>query len=160
MNRIRVPLLLMVMLVSSAAPASADVTAFVGANTTPANRHVRGFAVGGGLLLLGIEFEYASTPEDLGAPAHSLRTGMGNVMLQTPFAILGVQPYVTAGAGLYREVSGTRVQTGAGLNSGGGVKIPLIGPLRLRVDYRIFRLGRDARHSPAHRVYAGLNLTF
>ena len=160
MNRAPVPLLLMVMLASSAAPASADLTAFVGANTTPANRHVQGFAVGAGLLLLGIEFEYASTPEDLGAQAPSLRTGMGNVLLQTPFAILGVQPYLTAGAGLYREVSGTRVQTGAGLNGGGGAKISLIGPLRLRVDYRVFKMGRGARYSPAHRIYAGLNLRF
>jgi hypothetical protein len=36
----------------------------------------------------------------------------------------------------------------------------LIGPVRLRVDYRVFRLGSGALHSPAHRIYAGLNLKF
>jgi hypothetical protein len=46
------------------------------------------------------------------------------------------------------------------LNNGLGVKVNLLGPVRLRVDYRVFRLGRDALHSPAHRVYAGLNLKF
>ena len=44
--------------------------------------------------------------------------------------------------------------------TGGGVKVNLIGPLRLRVDYRIFKLGSGALHSPAHRFYAGLNLKF
>ena len=36
----------------------------------------------------------------------------------------------------------------------------LAGPLRLRVDYRVFRLGTGARYSPSHRIYAGLNLKF
>ena len=35
--------------------------------------------------------------------APSLRTGMGNVLLQTPFPIAGMQFYVTLGAGGYRE---------------------------------------------------------
>jgi hypothetical protein len=140
--------------------ARADVTGFLGANATPANRLARGVAVGAGVLLVGVEFEYAHTVDDPNAAAPSLKTGMGNVLLQTPFAILGVQPYVTAGAGIYRERLGTFQQSGFGLNTGGGAKISLIGPLRLRVDYRVFRLGRGALKSPAHRVYAGLNLRF
>jgi hypothetical protein len=43
-------------------------------------------------------------------------------------------------------------------NTGGGVKVSLAGPLRLRVDYRVFKLGSGALYSPAHRIYAGLNL--
>jgi hypothetical protein len=35
-----------------------------------------------------------------------------------------------------------------------------VGPLRLRVDYRAFKLGSGALYSPAHRGYAGLNLKF
>ena len=46
------------------------------------------------------------------------------------------------------------------LNTGGGVKISLVGPLRLRVDYRVFKLGSDALYSPAHRIYLGVNLKF
>ena len=142
--------------------AHADITAFAGANLTPDNRRALGVAVGSGLLVLGFEFEYSSTAEsDTPASlAPSLRTGMGNVLVQTPVAIFGVQPYLTAGAGIYRETLGTEHDTGVGANTGGGVKVTLAGPLRLRVDYRVFKLGGDALYSPAHRIYAGLNLKF
>ena len=49
---------------------------------------------------------------------------------------------------------------GIGFNTGGGVKVSLAGPIRLRVDYRVFKLGSGALHSPTHRFYAGLNLKF
>jgi len=147
-----------VLLALTAVPAKADITAFIGANTTPANRQVRGAALGFGLLILGFEIEYAFSPDDLTATAPSLRTGMGNVILQTPVAFMGFQPYFTTGGGLYREELGTRQDTGLGVNTGGGVKVSLAGPIRLRVDYRVFKLGSGALHSPAHRFYAGLNL--
>lgn len=145
---------------ASAAPAQADATLFVGANTTPANRPVRGFAVGVGLLLVSFEFEYATTAADPAAGAPSLKTGSGNILLQTPMEIFGFQPYVTGGMGISGERLGAHVDTDLVPNTGGGVKIALAGPLRLRIDYRVFRLGSDALHSPAHRVYAGLNLRF
>ena len=141
-----------------AVPARADITAFLGANTTPANRQVRGAAAGIGLLIVGFEFEYAATTDDLTARAPSLKTGMGNLILQTPTAFFGFQPYVTTGAGIYREELGAREDTGIGFNTGGGVKVSLIGPIRLRVDYRVFTLGSGALQTPAHRIYAGLNL--
>ena len=143
-----------------ATPAFADITAFIGANTTPANRQVRGLAAGIGLLVVGFEFEYANTTDDLAASAPSLTTGSGNIVFQTPVAFFGFQPYFTTGGGLYRETLGTHQDTSFALNTGGGVKIALIGPVRLRVDYRVFRLGSGALHSPAHRIYAGLNLKF
>jgi hypothetical protein len=146
------------LVVLCAAPAAADVTGFIGANMTPANRRTQGFSIGAGLLLLGFEFEYANTPDDPGSASPALRSGMGNVLLQAPFAILGIQPYVTSGAGVYRETLGSRVQTGFALNNGAGLKINLIGPVRIRVDYRAFKLGDGALYSPAHRIYAGLNL--
>jgi opacity protein-like surface antigen len=148
--------------VAGAAHARADATAFLGANTTPENRRVQGIAVGAGLLLVAFEFEYASTPESTGplGAAPSLKTGSGNLLLQAPFAIAGFQPYVTAGAGLYHESLGTFGHTGFAPNTGAGVKIALAGPLRLRVDYRVFKLGDAALYSPAHRIYAGLNLKF
>jgi hypothetical protein len=143
-----------------ATTASADVTAFLGATTTPTNRQAKGIAIGTGLLLFGFEFEYSSTSDDLDRGAPSLKIGSGNGLLQTPFPIFGFQPYVTAGAGIYRERLGTSSDTGLAPNVGGGVKIELAGPLRLRVDYRVFKLGSDARYSPSHRIYAGLNLKF
>jgi opacity protein-like surface antigen len=143
---------------AAATPAYADITLFLGANTTPANRLVRGGALGAGLLIVGFEFEYAATPEDPAAAAPSLKTGMGNILLQTPFS--SFQPYLTTGAGIFNETLGAHSETNFGLNSGGGVKMALAGPLRLRVDYRVFKLGSGALNSPAHRIYAGLNLKF
>jgi opacity protein-like surface antigen len=144
----------------AAAPAAADVTAFIGANTTPANRQTRGGAVGIGFLIVAFEFEYAFTPDDPTATAPSLRTGSGNVLLQSPVKFFGVQPYFTTGGGLFQEKLGTHSETNLGLNSGGGAKVNLIGPIRLRIDYRVFKLGDGALYSPAHRIYAGLNLKF
>ena len=149
-----------VMLMLAAAPAHADATAFLGANLSPANRQVRGFAVGIGLVLVGFEFEFANTTDDPTVHAPSLTTGMGNVLLQSPFPLFGIQPYVTAGGGVYRETLDLRQNTSVGVNTGGGVKVDLVGPLRLRIDYRFFKLGSGALNPSAHRIYAGLNLKF
>jgi hypothetical protein len=142
------------------AAASADATAFIGANTSPANRTAKGFAVGAGLLIIGFEFEYADTTDDLAAAAPSLKTGTGNMLLQTPVAFAGFQPYFEIGGGVYHEELGTVSNTGFAGNTGGGVKITLVGPIRLRVDYRVFTLKNGALTSPAHRIYAGLNVKF
>ena len=61
---------------------------------------------------------------------------------------------------VFSETLDTRSETNVGYNTGGGVKVSLAGPVRLRVDYRVFKLGSGALNSPAHRVYAGLNLRF
>jgi opacity protein-like surface antigen len=152
------------LLVLIAAPARADftLTGFIGANTTPDNRQTRGVAAGIGLLIVAFEFEYANSVESTapGTLAPSLRTGMANVLLQTPVPIAGFQPYITTGAGLFREQLGTHQETAMAVNTGAGVHITLVGPLRLRVDYRVFKLGSGALYSPAHRVYAGLNVKF
>jgi len=143
-----------------ATPARADATLFLGTTTTPDNRSLRGAAFGLGLLVVSFEFEYASTTSDVDSVAPSLKTGMGNVLLQTPGMIHGFQPYFTIGGGLYRETLGAHSDMGLSTNTGGGVKVALVGPLRLRVDYRILRLGSGALYSPAHRIYVGLNLKF
>ena len=147
-----------IVLLSIAAPARADITAFIGANTTPANRQVRGGAFGFGVLIIGFEGEYAFTPDDPRAAAPSLKTGIANLVLQSPVPFFGIQPYFTTGGGFYQEELGLHSDTGFALNTGGGVKVTLAGPIRLRVDYRIFKLGSGALYSPAHRIYAGLNL--
>jgi hypothetical protein len=152
--------MVVVLLAIAVEPARADATAFIGANTTPSNRPVKGFSVGMGLIIVAFEFEYAKTSDDVAAMAPSLKTFMGNVLLQSPLPIFGLQPYVTTGGGIYRETLGAHQDTAAGTNVGGGVKVSLAGPLRLRVDYRVFKLGSGALSSPAHRIYAGLNLKF
>lgn len=145
---------------ATAAPASADATVFIGSTMTPANRAVRGVALGVGLLVVGFEFELADTSETVSEGAPSLRTGMGNVLLQTLSPIAGMQFYFTTGGGVYRERLNTRQETHLGVNSGGGVKILLLGPIRARLDYRVFKLRGQPLHSTVHRVYAGLNLAF
>jgi opacity protein-like surface antigen len=160
MKKVRVTALATLVCGLLATPAFADITAFIGANTTPANRQVRGVAAGIGLLVVAFEFEYANTTDDLTASAPSLTTGSGNIVFQTPVAFFGFQPYFTTGGGLYRETLGAHQDTSFALNTGGGVKIALIGPVRLRVDYRVFKLGSGALQSPAHRIYAGLNVKF
>jgi opacity protein-like surface antigen len=152
--------LLVTTLLGTAAPAFADATAFIGGTTTPSNRQVKGAAFGIGLLVVGFEFEYANSTEDPLKGAPRLRTGMGNVLLQTPFAIMGLQPYFTTGGGIYRETLGTHQETQFGVNTGGGVKIALLGPLRARLDYRVFRLKGDPLFDTVHRVYAGVTVKF
>jgi hypothetical protein len=142
------------------APAAADLTAFIGVNPTPETRPLRGFSAGVGLLIVGFEFEYADSSEDLDELSPRLRTFMGNGLLQTPVPIAGMQFYATAGGGAYRESLGTSTETHVGINVGGGVKMSLLGPLRLRLDYRVFTLQGDARHPRPQRFYAGLNLKF
>jgi len=154
------PLLIVVLLLASSSPAWADATLFIGTSTTPSNRAARGFAFGAGLLVIGFEFEYSDSREDETEGAPSLRTGMGNVLVQSPIAVFGVQPYFTTGAGVYRERLGDLSDTSFGANTGGGAKIRLLGPLRARVDYRVFTLRGDPLFSTVHRVYVGANLKF
>jgi hypothetical protein len=159
----RTPILpVLVLLVCLAFPsqASADFTAFLGSNFTPSNRLTTGLGVGFGLLIVGFEFEYANSREDLAELAPELRTFMFNGLLQTPIPIAGMQFYGTAGGGIYHESLNDDSETHFGINVGGGVKMSLAGPLRLRLDYRVFTLSGDARHSKPQRFYAGLNLKF
>jgi hypothetical protein len=158
--RLARPLVLAAILLALASPAWADLTAFVGTGTTPSKRTARGFAVGAGLLVIGFEFEYSDIKEDPVQGAPSLRTGMGNVLFQTPFSIHGLQPYFTSGAGLFREQLGDATETSFGANTGGGVKMSIFGPLRARFDYRVFKLRGDPLFSTVHRVYIGGNIKF
>ena len=153
-------LVALVLLFVSVKPAAADITGFLGTDTTPSNRSVKGLAVGAGLLIVGFEFEYSATSDDILEGAPSLKTGMANLLLQTPVSVMRMQPYFTFGGGIYRERLQAFEETGVAANTGGGVKVTLAGPLRLRLDYRVFKLGSDALYSPSHRLYAGLNLKF
>ena len=147
-------------LLSVGSPAWADATLFLGTASAPSNRASRGFALGAGLLVVGFEFEYGDTVADPLEGAPSLRTGMGNLLIQTPVPILGLQPYFTTGGGVYRESLGILSETNFGINNGGGVKISLIGPVRARVDYRVFTLRGSPTENVVQRLYVALNLKF
>lgn len=152
--------LLLFLLLAVPSAARADLTGFIGVNPTPSNRPLKGFAIGAGLVIVGFEFEYASTNEDIQEGAPRLRTFMGNGLVQTPIPIAGMQFYATAGGGVYRETLADASETHVGVNVGGGVKMTLAGPLRLRLDYRVFTLQGEPRYSKPQRFYAGLNLKF
>lgn len=157
---LRVPAVSLAAVLLLPSVAAADITAFLGINPTPVSRTVRGISAGAGLLIVGFEFEYANTSEDPGENAPGLKTYMLNGLLQTPIPLAGVQFYGTAGVGGYRETLDDVSETNVGMNVGGGIKMSLAGPLRLRLDYRVFTLRGDARHERPQRFYAGLNLKF
>jgi hypothetical protein len=151
------------LVLSLASPASADATAFLGVHANPDRQQVRGFAGGISLLIVGFEGEYATAGEDETDGTPSLRTFSGNVFAQTPFPIVGMRFYATTGVGVYREEVDAldHEETNVVFNTGGGAKISLLGPLRLRLDYRVLKLrGDPLRESVVHRVYAGINLAF
>jgi opacity protein-like surface antigen len=156
----RIVVLTLALAFLTAAPARADATIFLGGNLTPSTRAAEGAALGVSFAVLGFEVEYCDTTDDAASHAPALKTGMANALIQTPFPVVGLQPYATAGGGVYRETLGAHEDTSFGWNIGGGVKLTLIGPLRLRADYRMFNLGSGALNSPAHRVYVGLNVGF
>ncbi len=142
----------------ASAPAHADATFFLGSTMTPEARAARGVALGASFVILGFEFEYSTTSDDPANAAPGLKTGMGNVYAQTPLGV--VQFYALIGAGLYRERLGEDQETSAATSIGGGAKVSLAGPLRLRLDYRVFNLRGQPLHTRVHRMYAGLNLLF
>jgi hypothetical protein len=146
-----------VFLAATASPARADITAFLGLSPTPENHFLRGFSGGISLLVIGFEFEYAQLSEDQTEALPGLKTYSGNVLVQTPTS---TQLYATIGAGGYQEKLGPLQETHLGVNIGGGVKIPLLGPIRVRADYRIFQLRGSPIHSTYQRFYVGGNLAF
>ena len=152
--------LTLVVLAASATPARADITAFLGMSPTPNNHAVKGFGVGIGLLIVGFEFEYADLSEDNFEQLTGLKTYSGNVLLQTPIEVMGTQFYGTVGAEGYQERLGALQETHFGTNIGGGAKIRLLGPVRVRLDYRIFRLQGSPIHDTYQRFYVGANLKF
>ncbi len=153
--------LVMTALVLSSAPAWADITGFLGVAGGPSTRGTRGVAVGVGLVIVAFEFEFCDTGGDADGGSPHMRTGMFNAMLQTPVAPGGYQLYLTAGAGIYGQDLGPASETGLGTNLGGGFKKTLVGPVRLRVDYRVFRLsGSPIGTDTVQRFYVGAAIKF
>jgi hypothetical protein len=157
--RIKLVVLAFAMLVAVPSLAAADATVFLGRNSAGDHRStVRGFSFGASVLIIGFEFEYANTSENQEDATPSLRTTTGNVALQTIGTAF--QAYFTTGFGYYREQLGIDEETDYLFNTGGGAKIRLAGPLRARVDYRVFKLKGNPRHETVHRIYAGANFAF
>ncbi|MGE3177454.1 MAG: hypothetical protein AB7O32_08290 [Vicinamibacterales bacterium] len=153
-------LLALAWLAASPARAAADVTAFLGVSPTGGTRSARGLAAGAGLVVVGFEVEGARVVQDEAGGGPALTTGMANILVQTPIEVSRLQFYGTTGAGVYRETLGDRRETSLATNIGGGVKIRVAGPVKLRLDYRLLRLRGAPVHDTYHRVYAGATLGF
>ena len=138
--------------------ARADATAFWGFATNPHNRSAQGISVGIGLILLGFEFEYASAKQDTTNATPGLNTYTFNGLIMTPNS--GMQFYVEGGGGIYREELLDYRKTSFATNVGGGVKLGLAGPLRLRIDYRVFALRGSPLYPTVRRFAAGINARF
>jgi hypothetical protein len=162
--------LVIVALVASDVRARADATVFMGVMTAGSPRPAIGFSVGLCPEVFGcFEIEIAGT---IGA-ATSTRSSAGGIngsfIIQSPRPVHGVQFYGIAGVGLYGETYEGGVGSGevSAKNFGGGTKIGLRGPLKLRLDYRVFVLGDapDAAtgvvvHQHPQRVSVGLSVAF
>ena len=140
------------------APAAADITAFYGTSSTPESRSAKGVAIGVGIVLIGFEFEYSKISEEEAKAAPGLTTGTGNIVVMTPS--FKFQLYATTGGGIYREQWRDFTTTGFARNIGGGVKVGIAGPIRVRIDYRLFSLNGSPIISRYHRVYGGVSLSF
>ncbi len=148
-------------LVATPVPASADITAFLGAAGGPSTRLAKGLAVGIGAGLFGWEVEYSNTGDDVAQGSPRLQTGLVNGLVQSPFGLKGIQFYGTLGAGLYHEDLPGASKTNIGVNVGLGLKKDLAGPLRIRVDYRAIQLvGSPLGSRTVHRFYVGANIRF
>jgi|SRR5579862_5920969 len=147
-------------LVATPAPAAADGTAFLGLSPTSNARSASGAALGFKFIFLDFEFEYAHMTEGLASNTPGFSSGMFNIALETPTK---TKIYLTAGGGLTHENLGAATRWGVGTDIGGGVKLPLAGPIRLRLDYRVFTLHNGIPSAPnkmQYRFYAGLNVAF
>lgn len=156
----RILTLVLGFLALTALPARADITAFLGLSPTPERHTVKGFSGGLSLVVVGFEFEFSHLGEDTPQALPGLKTYSGNVFVQTPIEVKGTQFYATAGVGGYREYLGPVEETHAAVNLGGGVKIRVLGPVRLRLDYRVFRLRGEPIYPTYQRFFAGANLAF
>jgi hypothetical protein len=151
--------------------ARADATVFVGGLASGSMRSINGVSIGlfppqtAGMG--GFELEYARTVK--GDTMSRIDTLGGNVVLQSMVFARRLQMYGSLGAGMYGEtdVDGRGSGEVASGNFGGGVKVHVGGPLRLRFDYRIFMLGHapDAAtgftlHRHPQRASVGFGIAF
>jgi hypothetical protein len=153
----------------STAPAAAQtaespvgVTAFGGVAWAPGPHPASGIAVGvkpRDRTPLGLEFEYARSRRDPASGVPGIVTVAGNFVIQPALKWSRVRVYATLGVGGYvllRDHGSSEANDAR--NFGGGVKMTIAGPFKLRMDYRRFLLARigGEYHSNEHRLYLGI----
>jgi len=152
---------------AAAAPARADATLLVGLNTPSAPSPSIGVAWGFAPGTVGFELEYAATPGQPSATRTAVRTISGNLVVDTPVRVHGGRVYVIGGLGLYGETGrGRGSGEVAATDFGVGMKIPVAGAIKFRLDYRVFlghtpdASGGFPKSVHSQRFSAGLTLAF
>jgi hypothetical protein len=159
--------LIVMLLAAAAAPASADATLSFGLQTTSAPHPTIAIAWGRWPGTVGFELEYAGTVGRATEARPSVGTITVNALVLTPVRVRSARVYALAGFGLYGEQGGGRGSGEvAAKDIGVGMKIPLSGPLKFRLDYRLFLLGpgdgspgSPRSHHP-RRLSAAISLRF
>jgi hypothetical protein len=133
----------------------------------PSPRPAVGFSWGKWDRPVGFEVEYASSVGDAPGKA-SVGSISANLLVDTPVRIRKARLYGLAGFGLFGESGGRRGSSGEveAKVLGAGLKMPLAGSLKFRVDYRVF-FGAAPDASPAYggsvrarRLAAGVSVGF
>jgi hypothetical protein len=130
-------------LAASVLPARADGSVLVGATIAGSARPTVAVSFGHCPSLVGFEIEYSSSLGSGTVASPIVGTITGNVIVQSKLTVRGLQFYGSGGIGLAGETTADGVGSGEVFTRdiGGGVKIGIAGPLRLRIDYRVFLLG-------------------
>jgi hypothetical protein len=119
--------------------------------------------------VFGFEVEYAGSVGEGTLTSPAITTITGAFVVQSTPRDDRLQVCGVGGFGLYGETMADGRGSGeiAATSVGGGVKIPVSGALKLRLDYRVFLLGEAADAAPGfvvshhpQRVSAGFSLAF
>lgn len=146
--------------------ARADATVLVGLTSVEGLRPSLGWSFSYRPSAVGVEVEYLTT-----TPGNYSAGGIFGSVIVMPVTISNVQIFVLGGVGVWGEgfKGGKRTGVLSAANVGGGVLVGLVGPVRLRLDYRLFRLGEVSKEeigaiSPSRkhpqRIAAGLYFRF
>ena len=148
--------------------ARADATVLVGLKSVEGLRPSFGWSFGHRPDAVGFEIEYLRTVHQTALGGYSAGGVFASLIVQ-PVTISHVQIFAIGGVGIWGE--GFSGGKSAGLfragNVGGGALVHLAGPLSLRLDYRLFLLGKAEEQgsippSTKHpqRIAAGLHFDF
>ncbi len=146
--------------------ARADATVLVGLTSVDALRPSYGFSFGYRPSAVGFEIEYLST-----TPGDYTAGGIFASLIVQPVTISNVQIFAIGGLGVWGEgfAGGKRTGVLTAGNVGGGVLVPLAGPVRLRLDYRLFLPGEVSKEEVGaiaprtkhpQRIAAGIHFAF
>jgi hypothetical protein len=144
---------------------AADATVLAGLLSAGGPRPSVGFAFGYCPSVAGFEIEYFGTPGG-STTDHSSAGGIFASLVVQPATASKVQLFAIGGLGIWGETFADGSGVSYAKNIGGGVKIPIARPLRLRLDYRLFVVGdlEDGDRGPTtkypQRFSAGLQLVF